>query len=127
MTRTEQSLISELLDAATAAGADGADAMLARGEGTSVDLRLGKVEASERSEDFDAGLRVFVGQRNASISTSQKGTTLAFAPLRGVSRRRGDEVATDALGFERRPFESNRPRWNRTRRGDGIGPIGSRT
>ena len=71
MTRTEQSLISELLDAATAAGADGADAMLARGEGTSVDLRLGKVEASERSEDFDAGLRVFVGQRNASISTSQ--------------------------------------------------------
>ena len=42
-----------------------------RGEGTSVDLRLGKVEASERSEDFDAGLRVFVGQRNASISTSQ--------------------------------------------------------
>ena len=71
MTRTEQSLISELLDAANSAGADGADAMLARGEGTSVDLRLGKVEASERSEDFDAGLRVFVGQRNASISTSQ--------------------------------------------------------
>ena len=57
MTRTEQSLISELLDAAKSAGADGADAMLARGEGTSVDLRLGKVEASERSEDFDAGLR----------------------------------------------------------------------
>ena len=71
MTRTTQSLISELLDAAKAAGADGADAMLARGEGTSIDLRLGKVEASERSEDFDAGLRVFVGQRNASISTSQ--------------------------------------------------------
>jgi len=71
MKRTEQSLIAELLDAAKAAGADGADAMLARGEGTSVELRLGKVEASERSEDFDAGLRVFVGKRNASISTSQ--------------------------------------------------------
>jgi PmbA protein len=71
MKRTEQSLIAELLEAATAAGADGADAMLARGEGTSIDLRLGKVEASERSEDFDAGLRVFIGQRNASISTSQ--------------------------------------------------------
>ena len=33
-------------------------------------MRLGNVEASERSEDFDIGLRVFVGQRT-SISTSQ--------------------------------------------------------
>lgn len=65
---------------------------------------------------FDAGTPVRL--------KGKKGTTLAFAPLRGVSRRRGDEVATDALGFERRPFESNRPRWTRTRRGDGIGPIG---
>ena len=52
MKRTEQSLISELLDAAKSAGADGADAMLARGEGTSIDLRLGKIEASERSGDL---------------------------------------------------------------------------
>ena len=65
---------------------------------------------------FDAGTPVRL--------KGKKGTTLAFAPSRGVSRRRGDEVATDALGFERRPFESNRPRWTRTRRGDGIGPIG---
>ncbi|MBT6121817.1 MAG: TldD/PmbA family protein [Candidatus Puniceispirillum sp.] len=67
----EQNLISELLDAAKAAGADGADATLARGEGNSVDIRLGKVEAAERSEDYDVGMRVFVGQRTASISTSQ--------------------------------------------------------
>jgi hypothetical protein len=67
---------------------------------------------------FDAGTPVRL--------KGKKGTTLAFAPSRGVSRRRGDDVATDALGFEseRRPFESNRPRWTRTRRGDGIGPIG---
>lgn len=71
MKSNEQSLISELLDAAKSAGADGADAILARGEGTSVSLRHGKVESSERSEDYDAGLRVFVGQRSASISTSQ--------------------------------------------------------
>lgn len=67
----EQNLISELLDAAKSAGADGADATLARGEGNSVDIRLGKVEATERSEDYDVGMRVFVGQRTASISTSQ--------------------------------------------------------
>ena len=60
-----------MLDAAKVAGADGADAMLARGRSTNISLRLGNVEASERSEDFDIGLRVFVGQRTASISTSQ--------------------------------------------------------
>ena len=61
----------EALDAAKVAGADGADAMLARGQSTNISLRLGHVEASERSEDFDIGLRVFIGQRTASISTSQ--------------------------------------------------------
>ena len=60
-----------MLDAAKVAGADGADAMLARGHSTNISLRLGNVEASERSEDFDIGLRVFIGQRTASISTSQ--------------------------------------------------------
>ena len=45
--------------------------MLARGQSTSVSVRHGKVESSERSEDFDIGLRVFVGQQTASISTSQ--------------------------------------------------------
>ena len=60
-----------MLDAAKVAGADCADAMLAKGRSTNISLRLGNVEASERSEDFDIGLRVFVGQRTASISTSQ--------------------------------------------------------
>ena len=60
-----------MLDAAKVAGADCADAMLAKGHSTNISLRLGNVEASERSEDFDIGLRVFVGQRTASISTSQ--------------------------------------------------------
>ena len=71
MEQTYQTLIAELLDAAKSAGASGADAMLARGQSTSVSVRHGKVESSERSEDFDIGLRVFVGQQTASISTSQ--------------------------------------------------------
>ena len=71
MEKNHQKLIEQLLDAAKAAGADGADAMLARGQSTNISLRLGKVEASERSEDFDIGLRVFIGQRTASSSTSQ--------------------------------------------------------
>jgi len=71
MSNVDQNLIAELLDAARTAGADGADAALARSEGTSVSVRLGKVESSERSEDVNAGLRVFVGKQNASVSTSQ--------------------------------------------------------
>lgn len=71
METNHQTLIAQLLDAAKVAGADGADAMLARGQSTNISLRLGNVEASERSEDFDIGLRVFIGQRTASISTSQ--------------------------------------------------------
>ena len=71
MKTNQQTLIAQLLDAAKVAGADGADAMLARGHSTNISLRLGNVEASERSEDFDIGLRVFIGQRTASISTSQ--------------------------------------------------------
>ncbi len=71
MEEDHQTLIAQLLDAAKAAGADGADAMLARGQSTNINLRLGNVEAIERSEDYDVGLRVFFGQRTASISTSQ--------------------------------------------------------
>ena len=71
MSKNTEALISQLLDAARAAGADGADAGMSRSEGTSVTVRLGKVESSERSEDIGAALRVFVGKRNASVSTSQ--------------------------------------------------------
>ncbi len=71
MEKDHQTLIAQLLDAAKAAGADGADAMLARGQSTNVSLRLGNVESIERSEDFNVGLRVFFGKRTASISTSQ--------------------------------------------------------
>ena len=71
MSNVDTQLISQLLDAARAAGADGADAGVARSEGSSVSVRLGKVESSERSEEVNAALRVFVGQRNASVSTSQ--------------------------------------------------------
>ena len=71
MEKSHQKLISQLLDAAKASGATDADAMLARGESTSVSVRHGKIESSERSEDFEIGLRVFFGQKTASISTSQ--------------------------------------------------------
>lgn len=71
MTNKISKIMDMLLDRARAAGADAADGMVAGGHGHSVSVRMGEVESIERSEDHDIGLRVFVGARNASISTSR--------------------------------------------------------
>src|SRR3546814_14533764 len=59
-----------LCDAATKAGADAADALYYCNAATSVSMRLGELEDVERSEGQDISLRVFVGQRSASVSTA---------------------------------------------------------
>ena len=71
MTNQFSNIMDMLLDRARAAGASSADGMVLGGHGHSVSVRMGEVESIERSEDHDIGLRVFVGARNASISTSR--------------------------------------------------------
>jgi PmbA protein len=61
---------SELIDLAKAAGADQADAVVVRSRSRSVSVRLGKVEGTEASEADDFALRVFVGNRVASVSAN---------------------------------------------------------
>ena len=63
-------LAQRLVEAAKRAGADAADAVAVRGVSQGVEVRDGKVEASERSEGDDVGLRVFVGKRQAVVSTN---------------------------------------------------------
>ncbi len=63
-------LLSDLIAKAKAAGADAADAVLAAGTSLSVSRRLGQTEHVERAEGRDLGLRVFVGQRAAMVSSS---------------------------------------------------------
>jgi PmbA protein len=63
-------LLSDLIARARAAGADAADAVLISGTSLSVQRRLGKTEHVERSEGRDLGLRVFLGQRAALVSSS---------------------------------------------------------
>lgn len=60
----------ELVEAARRAGADSADAVVVRSASLSVEVREGKVEESERSEGDDLGLRVFIGRRQAIVSTN---------------------------------------------------------
>ena len=61
---------SQLVDLARAAGADQADAVVVRSRSRSVSVRLGKVEGTESSESDDFSLRVFVGNRVASVSAN---------------------------------------------------------
>jgi len=62
--------LSDLVAAAKRAGADAADALLVQNASLSVSRRLGKIEQLERSEGFDLGLRVFLGNRQAIVSST---------------------------------------------------------
>jgi PmbA protein len=63
-------LAQRLVTAARRAGADAADAIATRGVSISVEVRDGTVEESERAEGDDLGLRVFIGQKQAVVSTN---------------------------------------------------------
>lgn len=65
-------LLQTLIAEAKKAGADAADAMLIDAASLSVGCRLGKVETLERSESGDLGLRVFVGHRQAMVSSTDR-------------------------------------------------------
>jgi PmbA protein len=64
------STLSDLIAAAKRAGADAADAVLVASTALSVKRRLGAIEQLERAEGFDIGLRVFVGKRQAIVSSN---------------------------------------------------------
>jgi len=69
METDDKKIVDKVLSAACKTGADGADVSFIKGQGLDVQVRLGKIESAERAEDYQLGLRVFVGQRSASIST----------------------------------------------------------
>jgi PmbA protein len=67
-------LLDDLIAKARAAGADAADAVLFDSASVSLSHRLGKTEKLERSESGDLGLRVFVGKRQAIVSSTDRST-----------------------------------------------------
>jgi PmbA protein len=60
----------DLVGRAVAAGARAADAVVVESDGLSVGVRLGEVEKLERARQRRAGLRVFVGNATAIVSTA---------------------------------------------------------
>lgn len=65
-----ETILSQALDAAKASGATAADALLAEAQSVDVTWRLGAQERLERSESVGLGLRVFVGKKPATVSTT---------------------------------------------------------
>ncbi len=63
-------LLTDLVAKARKAGADSADAVMFKSAHLGLRQRLGKPEMLERSESQDLGLRVMVGKRQASVSST---------------------------------------------------------
>ncbi|MEM9779842.1 MAG: DNA gyrase modulator, partial [Pseudomonadota bacterium] len=70
MAETLQELSGAALKAATDAGAEAADVVVAKGDGVSMEIRNGALEQAERAEGVDIGLRVLIGKRQACVSIS---------------------------------------------------------
>ena len=66
-------ILARLLNSATAAGAESADAVVFDAASISVAQRLGAPEKLERAESCDLGLRVFIGRRQAIVSSTDFG------------------------------------------------------
>uniref|UniRef100_UPI00260B53EE PmbA/TldA family metallopeptidase n=1 Tax=uncultured Sphingomonas sp. TaxID=158754 RepID=UPI00260B53EE len=84
-----QTRVHDLVAAARQAGADAADVLYVCNESTSVSVRLGELEDVERSEGETIGLRLFVGSRSASVSSSDlSGDALSTLVDRAVAMAR---------------------------------------
>ncbi len=63
-------MLHDLVGAALKGGADAAEAVSAERKSLSVNVRLGDLEEVEREEAREIGIRVFIGQKQASVSGS---------------------------------------------------------
>ena len=69
-------LVGELVARAKKAGADAADSVAFQSSALTVTWRLGEFEELDRSDMHDLGLRVFVGDRQANVSTTDPSPAL---------------------------------------------------
>lgn len=79
-------VLDRLILRAKAAGADAADALIYEAVSVSTSYRMRRLEDLERSENGDCGLRVFIGKRQAFVSS----TDLSDAALSELATRAVD-------------------------------------
>ncbi len=100
-----------LVERATRAGADAADAIYVADASTEVQTRLGKLEDVGRSEGEEIGLRFFVGRRVASVSSSDLSDTALTALVERASAmaREASEDVYAGLAPADRLFRGEQP------------------
>ena len=64
-------VVEALVERGIAAGATAADAIYVGDRSSSVQVRLGEIDSVSRSEGEEIGLRLFVGQRSATVASSE--------------------------------------------------------
>jgi PmbA protein len=65
-----RALAEDIVERGIKAGATAADALYAGNRSSGVEVRLGELDAVQRSEGEEIGLRLFVGQRSATVASS---------------------------------------------------------
>ncbi len=95
---------ADLVTRAMKAGADACDVVYSGSASTHVQMRLGALEDVDRSEGEDIGLRVFVGKRSASASSSDlsAGALASLADRAVAMAREAPEDAYAGLAPEDR-------------------------
>lgn len=90
--QSAESLVQRALDT----GADAADVIYVGSHSTSVQVRLGELEDVSRSEGEEIGLRLFIGQQSASVSSSDLSDE-ALAALAERARAMAAEAPEDSF------------------------------
>ena len=120
MSQPLASLTDALLEAATRAGAEAADAIAVDGTSLSIGVRAGALEQAERSEGVEIGLRVMVGARQACVSASDtRPETVARDGRAGRCPWRGWPPEDPTVGLADPAQLSAVARWPRARH---VGP-----
>lgn len=124
---TSLDVLEDLIARAKRQGATAADAVMFDSTDISTSIRKGKPESMERAESTGIGLRVFVGQRIATVSSSDfKNKTLDELAERAVSMAKiAPEDPYAALATPDQ-FATDFPIWIYTTR-PSPAPTGSRT
>jgi PmbA protein len=79
-------MAEDLVQRAVEAGAGAADVLCAGSRSSSVQVRLGELEQIQRSEGDEIGLRLFLGQRSATVASSDlSGEALAALVERALA------------------------------------------
>ncbi len=111
---------SALVEAAVKAGADAADALYVGDSSTEIQVRLGALEDVGRSEGQEMGLRLFVGRRSASVSSSDLSTAAleALVERAAAMAREAPEDPYAGLAPEDRLFRGEPPELDSDDEGD---------